>query len=337
MKEEFDNELLMEEEANALKEKLPLGDEEEPTSTEEEKVVVEGEPSPPEKKEEAPAKAAPEVKPPEPPPVAIDGVLTKDGKNVIPFNVLEQERTKRQESEKQAKETADRLAAAEAELTELKKPKKEAPPPPPAKEEVKPTVDFKELGKKLYESEEGAAEVLEKVFNMGAEAGRAGGAEAAVSTTIEKSFQDEVAKIKGDNPWITPGFVESSLFNRGLELMEERGINPNDLKGMLQAARDAVTEGKQLFKVDTPSKENLQSEIDKAVKSAVDKNTKDILAKFNIKEPEITTLADVRNLSPDITSKFDELDKLVGIDYEEAYSLLTPKEKEAYNMRVDQS
>jgi hypothetical protein len=90
-----------------------------------------------------------------------------------------------------------------------------------------------------------------------------------------------------------------------------------------------------LFKVDAPSKESLQAEIDKAVKIALEKQQKDILAKFNIKEPEAVTLADVRNLSPDITSKFDELDNLSGIDYEEAYSLLTPKEKEAYNMRVD--
>jgi hypothetical protein len=133
MANEFDSELLMEEEVAALKEKPPLGDEPEPTPAEEEKVVAEGEPSPPEKKEEPPVEVAPEVKPPEPPPVAIDGVLTKDGKNVIPFSVLEQERTKRQESEKQAKEAADRLVATEAELAELKKPKKEAPPPPPAK------------------------------------------------------------------------------------------------------------------------------------------------------------------------------------------------------------
>src|SRR3990172_2488923 len=96
-KEGFDLGLLSEEEAEAYKTTPPLGDEPEPTPADEEKVEKEGEPSPPEKKVES-AEAVPEVKPPEPPPEkvpAIDGVLTKDGKNVIPFDVLEKERGKR--------------------------------------------------------------------------------------------------------------------------------------------------------------------------------------------------------------------------------------------------
>ncbi len=80
-------------------------------------------PEKPEEKVEPPPEPQPEPKPSEEPrPPAIDGVLAKDGKNVIPYSVLEEERTKRQ--------------AAEAEVAELRK--KPAEPKPEAKLAAKP-------------------------------------------------------------------------------------------------------------------------------------------------------------------------------------------------------
>ena len=332
---QLDLDLLSEEEANALKQVPPIGDEPETTPDEEKVEIVE--PSPPEKKIEELPKEPPLVKVEEPPPVVkeekpptIDGIIAKDGKNFIPFSVLEEERTKRQDAE-------TRRQQLEAEVAELKKPKPAEPvkePEPVKKVEVPPPIDFKAMGKKLYDSEDGAAEVLQQIFEAGKKAGEQSGATAAKSTSMELDFKKEVERIKGANPWIAGDpIVEGVLFNRALQIMDERKIPQDDLGGMVKAAEDAVAEGRKKFRVDDP-KIDLQVEIDKAVKAAVEKNTKEVLAKFNIKEPDAVTLANVRNLNPEITSKFDEIDTKVGIDFEEAYGLLTPEERDAYLRRT---
>jgi hypothetical protein len=78
--------------------------------------------------------------------------------------------------------------------------------------------------------------------------------------------------------------------------------------------------------VDQP---DLKAEIEKARKSGFEAGTKALMAKLNIKE-EPQTLADVRNVNPNLNSKFDEMEKLIGVDLEEAYAALSPAEKEAW-------
>ncbi len=336
MVEQLDLELLSEDEQAAFKEVPPISDEPEPTS---EEIKVEKEPSPPKieepPKEPAPVKVEPPkepvkepVKEPEPTKApSIDGIIAKDGKNFIPFSVLEEERTKRQQ--------------LEAEVAELRKPKPPEPVKEPVREPVRepekvepPPIDFKALGKKLYESEDGAAEVLQQMFQAGMKAGEESGAKAGKSISVETEFQREVNKIRDANPWaVGDPDTEAALYNHALGLMEKRNVASDDLRGMVKAAEDAVAWGKAKFRIDEP-KVDLQAEIDKAVKTEREKVTKEILAKFNIKEPEVTTLANVRNVNPDVTSKFDELSKLTGIDYEEAYGQLTPEEKEAFEKRL---
>jgi len=338
--EQLDLELMSDEEAKAYKEVPPIGDEPETTS-EEEKVEKVEEPSPSPKIEEPPKEpAAKEVVEPtkEEKPPTIDGIIAKDGKNFIPFSVLEEERA----AKKAAIEDKQRL---EAEIVELRKPKPE-PVREPVKEELKkpepPPVDFKVLGKKLYESEDGAAEVLQQIFEAGKKAGEQSAVTVAETTakaaTVEHDFKREVERIKTANPWIQGDpDVEETISRRALRLMDERKLGEHDIVGMVRAAEDAVTWAKGKFRVDEP-KVDIQAEITKAVETAVkaerDKVTKEILAKFNIKESDAVTLSDVRNLSPDVTSKFDELDKLYGIDYEEALGQLTPEERDAYLSRA---
>ena len=194
-------------------------------------------------------------------------------------------------------------------------------------------IDFKAMAKRAYESEDGMAEALQQMYEVGKKAGEEAGGSAAKSTTIETEFKREVGLIKKDNSWIQKGPMEGFLFNLAVSKMEERKIEPDDLDGMVQCAKDAVAEGKTLFRVDEP-KVDLKTEIEKATKAAYEKAVKDVMAKFNIKE-EPVTLADVRNVNPDVLNKFDELEKLTGLDYEEAYAQLTPTEREAYAIRID--
>jgi len=343
--EGFDNELLSEEEVEALKTVPPI-DEPEPTS-EEQKVDIK-EPSTPEgeKKVEAepkpkveePAKKVEEpVREPEPKeekPPTIDGIIAKDGKNYIPFTVLEEERA----AKKTALEDKQRL---EAKVAELEKKAAEPPPkvePPPAAEPPKQKVDLKALAKDFatntYKSEEDAVLAAENLIKNIVDVVREevkGTTEKAVrSSTEETEFKREAARIKSANPWITAGFVEEAIVNRALVLMSERKVD--DLTGMVKASEDAVAEAKIQFRVNEP-KIDLKAEREKMAKEIRDQVTKEILAKFNIKEPGPVTLSDVRNVSPDVLSKFDEIDKLSGIDYEEAVGQLKPEEREAYLKR----
>ncbi len=233
---DFDTELLMEEEATALKQVPPLTDEEMETA---EDVEIE------------------EVSPLEEEPK----------KNLLPYSVLEEEKAK--------------TRAVEAELEELRKPKD-------------PEIDFQALGKKFYESEEGAAEVLQSMHEQGIKVGQKVAAETAASviksTAIESKFQDKVKELKGANPWITPGLIENTLVNRAFELINERKVTRYDLDGVVKAAEDAIAEGKKVFRID---------------------------------EPKVDVKATIK-------SKFDEIDKLSGIEFEEAYGQLTPEEREAF-------
>lgn len=310
----FDTELMSEEEAEGLKFVPPL-DEPEPTS--EPKVEIK-EPSPPGEPIEPAPKVEPEpiLEPVKPP--SIDGIIAKDGKNFIPFTVLEEERTKRQ--------------AVEAELAELKKPKEPAREPTPIRAEPKVELpDFKALGKKLYESEDGAAEVLQSVWDLAQKAATATAtataSSVATTTAVGAEFEKRVLVMKKENPWIQ-GSVENFLVMKAADLMAERKLAPNDLEGMLQAATDAVNEGKKIFRVNEP-----KVDVEKARKEGYDAGVKALMAKLNIKE-EPVTLANLRNVNPDVLSRFDEMEKLSGIDFEEAYGQLTPEEKDAFLQRI---
>jgi hypothetical protein len=334
MSNEFDQELLSDEEVEGFKATPPIeSDEPEPTP---EEPKVEKEPSPPEPEKKVEAEPAPKVEP-EPAPVVekppekpttIDGIIAKDGKNYIPFSVLEEERA----AKKQAIEDRQRLEAEVAELKKPKEPVKEPVREPERKVEAPPPIDFKAIAHTAYESEEGMATALQQMFEAGKQVAIEAGTTAGKATTIETEFTREAMKLKGDNPWITPGFVEDSIYNGALRIMAERKVSTDDLPGMVQAAKDAVAEGKKMFRVDEP-KIDLKSEVEKAAKIAYEKAVKDVMAKFNIKETEPQTLSDVRNVNPDVLNKFDELDKLTGIDFEEAYGQLKPEEREAFLRR----
>jgi len=335
----FDTELLSDEELEGSKSTPPI-DEPEPTS--DEPLVDTKVPSPPEgekKVEEPPAKVEePVIKPPvepppkvEPPPT-IDGIIAKDGKNYIPFNVLEEERA----AKKLAVEEKQRL---ESEIAELKKAKVEpvkelAPIKEPDKKIDAPPIDFKVIAKKAYESEDGMAEALQQMFEAGKVEASKAGATAGRTTTIETEFAREAARIKSANSWITPGLREDAVYNRALSIMQERKLASDDLAGMVKAAEDAVSEMKKEFRVDEP-KIDLEAERKKMEAEITAKVTKDILAKFNIKESDAVTLADVRNASPNLLNKFDEIDKLIGIDYEEAIGQLSSEERQAFLRRGD--
>jgi hypothetical protein len=62
--------------------------------------------------------------------------------------------------------------------------------------------------------------------------------------------------------------------------------------------------------------------------------TKEVMTKFNIKPSKVTTLSGVRNVNPEVLNKFDQLDQLNGLEYEEAFASLTPQEREAYLRRT---
>ena len=342
-KDLFDQELFSEEEAEALKIDPSKSDEMETTSPEEEKVETEVASPPTEKKPTEEPKPEEEAKPPSEPPAeekppSIDGILTKDGKNFIPFKVLEEERAKRQQ--------------LETELEELKKPKpEERKPAPPAKEEVVPTkaevatkvaLDIKAMAKNLAdktyaspeEAEEAFGTLLQTVADL-VEGVKSEAKETASSmartATIQSKFEEKVLAMKAQNPWIQ-GDVEDHLVMKAAKLISERKVAPDDLEGMVKAAEDAVAEGKKLFRVEEP-KIDIEAERKKARDQGKAEALKEIQAKFNLKEMP-TTLSDVTNVNPDVISKFDELDKLLGFEFEEAYGQLTPEEQEAYRKRV---
>ena len=307
---EQDLELMSEEEAEAFgkppeEEVVEELEEQSEKEAEPEKVEPEPELKPEEKLEEKP-----------------EGVLARDGKNVIPFSVLEEERTKRQ--------------ALESEIAELKKVKPPAEPVVEPKPKPDFKIDSKALASKLYESAEGAEEVLStlvKKIEEAYDAGKAAASEAATTVTTEVEFQKEIEKIKAENPWIDPGIdgepshMETYLFNLALEKMEKANIKPNDVKGMVKAAREAVAEGKIKFKVDQPPGLT-EAAIVEREKKAREAAIREVLVKFNIKEPDAVTLAGLRNASSSSVTKLDDIDKLSGLDYEEAFSQLTPEERD---------
>jgi hypothetical protein len=336
---EQDLDILSEDEAGALNFVPPIDEEDvvEPGPTPEKQVeqppTEPPKEEPTEKKVEPPPEPPPQPKPDERPP-AIDGILAKDGKNVIPFSVLEDERSKRQ--------------ALETEIAELRK----KPPEPPPKVEVrppeepaKPKIDLKALAKDFatntYKSEEDAVIAAENLITnlveMVTEQIKGTATEVVKTTTLEAEFTREVERIKTANPWITEGKVgekptpiENALFARALEIMDDRKVTQTDVRGMVKAAEDAVAEGKTKFKVDQP---DLKTEVEKARKEGFESGTKALMAKLNIKE-EPQTLADVRNVNPNLNSKFEEMDNLIGVDLEEAYAALTPEEREGYLRRT---
>ena len=332
---EQDLEQLTEEEEAAFKATPPMDDEEEPETAPGEK-TAETEPLPEEKEEvsKPETKVEPEPEKKEEKPPTIDGIIARDGKNYIPYNVLEEERT----AKKVALEEKQRL---EAENAELKKkvaepaPKKKEPEPTPKEE---PAFDLdafaKEVAKKTYASEDDAVEAIKNLIVTISEKASKVGAEAAVNATAQAEFKKEASRIKTANPWIKPGVMEAAIAFRAKELIAEREIANDDFAGTVQAAEDAVAEAKIQFRVDEP-KIDRQAEINKAVKVAVEKNTNEILAKFNLKqESGVKTLGNIKNLNPDVVSKFDELDKLNGIDFEEAFAQLSPEEKEKFLERT---
>ncbi len=315
MADERDTSFLTDEEVENLN-ATPKNDDEPETTPEEPKVEIK-EPSPPESVVEVKTETQPKVKPEEFIPPQIEGILTKDGKNVIPFSVLEQERTKRQQ--------------VEAELTELRKPKVEVQPkviqPEPKTEEG---IDFNALAEKLYGSQDGAAEVLKMVFEAGTKIASEAGSTAAERSTLTARFQDKVEVIKAQNPWLKDAAEELVTLMASKRIQADPAFNPNDLNSLVRVTEEAMKEVKSLLKVDVP-----QIDEAKIRKDEREKATKEIMQTFNITVPKVVTLAGARNANPDIQNKFDTLDELNGIEFEEAFGQLTPQERAAFLVRTN--
>lgn len=288
------NEMLTEEEESALKSP------EEPTekvttTTPEEKVETETV-APADTEKEAESQIQPEV------------VLAKDGKNVIPFSVLEKERAE----VKSLKAEIEALKAKQ--ITELS---------PKAVQEPQTPLDAESLAKKLYESEEGAAEVINMIrneaYNTGVSAGR--------TSAFNLAFETKVEQIKNENPWLTPDLEEIALV-LAKRKMTEPGFNPNDLNSLVKMANESVSDLKKLIKMDALVVDEAKIREDERKKT-----TEELMAKLNITPPKTTTLTGVRNVGTETGNKLDHVDSLSGIDYEDALLQLTPAEKEALLLR----
>jgi len=319
---EQDLNLLTEDEAGALE--APPNEDEPETTSEEIKVETE-EPSPPVEeppKETPPPEGTPKAEAkPEDTQVHIDGVLTKDGKNVIPFSVLEQERAKRQE--------------LEAKLAEATKPKEpppaEVPPPPPkaatpadiAKELG---IDFKVLSEKAYESQEGMAEVLATVLQAGIQIAQKEGQGAGTKGAASILYEKEVAQIKKDNPWLKDEAEEVCFTIAQKEIRNNPNFNPENVGDWLDATKNAIAKTKALLKID---QKPFDAEAER--KRLTEEVTTQLMQKFNIKPSKVTTLAGIRNVSPDLTTKIEHVASLNGLDFEEAYGKLTSSERDAYD------
>jgi len=326
MEKENDFGVLTEDEEEALK-NPPVESDELETTSEEPKVETK-EPSPPEPgKEEEPKPAGePEPKPVvEPLPPPIDGILTKDGKNVIPFNVLEQERAKRQQ--------------LEAELAELKKPKVavaepklEATPQPKAGPGDVDSIlkdlgiDVTTLAAKAYESQDNMAEVLKTMLATGIQIARKTAHEEGEQSATGVLYEAKINQLKAANPWMTP-VLERVAREFAID---ELAVKPaKSIDDFIAAAEVGIAKVKELTSAGRPA---FDPEAER--KKIREEETKNIMAKFNIKPSKVTTLSGVRNVNPEVLNKFVELDQLNGLEYEDAFASLTQQEREAYLRRT---
>lgn len=330
--EEQDLGILTEEEEQALKN--PQANDDEPETTSDEPKVEKEEPSPPEpgeKVEPKPGEEPAPAKKPEPKPAvepltpSIDGILTKDGKNVIPFNVLEQERAKRQQ--------------LEAELAEFKKPKAEVKATAEPQPEVKPQqafdvkailqgmgIDVKNLAAKAYESQDNMAEVLEIMLATGIQIAHQTAQAEGKQGANEIIYETKINQLRAaNNTWLTPELEKIATVFAQDEMMANP---PKSVDDFVAAAEKSLTKVKELFKVGQPA---FDPEAER--KKIREEETKNIMAKFNIKPAKVTTLSGVRNVNPESQNKFDALDQLGGIDFEDGLGKLTPEERDAYLRR----
>lgn len=312
MATEVDYSQLTEEEEAALKSPPETNTDEEGTTPPEEEKVEKEETAAPETGEtkvETTPEAKVEVTP------QIDGIIAKDGKNFIPFAVLEQERAKRQ--------------ALEAELVEARKPRVEPQPQAQTKTQEYPAgIDFKAMAKQLYSSEEDAAVVLQNIFDAGIQAAQTAGSNVSDARTFEHLWGIETNTIRAENPWLTPLYegVVQLVVNDSLA---KNPIVPGDLRGLAQRTREVVSGVKKELRIgEKPF--DVEGER-KKIRTEV---TNELMQKFNISKPKVTTLAGVRNVNPDVSSKFERIDQLSGIDLEEAIGLLTSSERDAYLRRT---
>lgn len=333
MEEENDFGVLTEDEEEALKNPPAESDEPEPTA--EEPKVETTEPSPPEPGKEGEPKPAGEPEPDkkpdgEPLPPPIDGILTKDGKNVIPFNVLEQERAKRQQ--------------LEAELAEFKKPKEptvtaqpktEATPQPQAEQgDINSIlkdlgIDAKTLAAKAYESQDGMAELVDSLktaIATGIQIARKTAHEEGEQSATGVLYEAKINQLKAANSWMTPDLEKIATVFAHDEMVKNP---PKSIDDYVDAAEKGIAKVKELTSVGRPAFDP-KVERDK-IREEV---TKEVMAKFNIKPSKVTTLSGVRNVNPEVLNKFDQLDQLNGLEYEEAFASLTSQEREAYLRRT---
>ncbi len=275
--------------------------------------VVAAEPAPP---VEEPAKVEEaQVEPKPEPEVKPEGILTKDGKHVIPFDVLEKERSEKRELQ----ERLEKLEAA-------------------SRGAAKPTkgIDFKAMAARLYENPEGAAEVLQAMFHAGVSSAQTVSQTTAQSAALKQVndyfFQEKVNAIKDANPWLT-GRIENVALSVALDMAREiPNFDPNNLGQVNRLVDDAVVETRKLVKVDVQPFD-AEAERKKIREEEQAKATKEVMAKFNLSEPGHRTLAGVRNLAPEVTNEFDELDKLSGVRLERALEKLSPEKYDAYMNR----
>jgi len=189
------------------------------------------------------------------------------------------------------------------------------------------------------------AEALKDMFAAGiaqatAEAKTAGSESATVATNAME-FKRETDSLRAQNPWIDAdktGITGQAVYGYALRLMSERGIvdgNGNfvgSIADAVKCSREAVDAAKKIYRIDEP-KIDLDAEREKARKEGYDAGIKAISKKLNL-TAEPVTLGDARNAGPtDLYNKFDEIEKLNGIDYEEAVAALTPSEREAFIQR----
>lgn len=282
----------------------------EPSTPEAEpKEKVEAQPPKEEKVEAEPVEPKPEPRP--------EGILTKDGKNVIPFTVLEKERAERQ-----------RLAE---ELAELKKPKVEpkAEPRVEKQPEAKPEIDFKAIADKAYESVEGMAEALQTMYEAGKKAAETVAPSAVQKIVTAEKYSEKVEKIKTDNPWIK-GPVEDFIVDLASRKMRsDPTFNGNDLNSLVRITEEAVNEVKGMLSPQAPVDEK------KIRQDEREKVTAELMKKFNITKPKVNTLGSIRNADPNIEDKFESIQAKTGIEYEEAMRELTPRERELFAERLE--
>ncbi len=331
---------LTEEEEVAFNSPEPKVDELAPPAIEPEGEIKE--PSPPESevepevkveepKVEVKSEEQPSPRPePEPTPI-VDGILAKDGKHYMPFSVLEQERAKRQ--------------SLEAENAELRKPKVEVPKTPlpaPEKPQVdmgaiakQMGIDFKSLADRAYESPEGMTEALEKMFTAGIQVASQVATTTSNQSALDAMYRSRVETIETQNPWlkteVAPGLkgedLAATIMNN--RVRSDPNFPVNNLEAWVKVAEESVKEAKAALKMDAPpfDRETERKRITEEV-------TQQLMQKFNISKPKVTTLAGARNVNPDVISKFDQLDQLVGFEYEMAYGQLSPEEQEIYLRRA---